>query len=194
MYVADILVPDECHKLVVVGFFFTCLATVFVLLRVITRVWFVRSVGIDDGFIVLSNVCLRHVLCLLSLTHSAWYFGIPGCCDGAYVLESNITPAEMLICFRGSIWPWTTSRPETTLAVHPSDNSQRYIIHNMPSRSQAVNIIPMPTHFHNTNRPQSLHRPDCVLFSLWNVVSDVDHLHLLPRGKVLGRLDTWKVP
>ncbi|KAG5659833.1 hypothetical protein KAF25_002392 [Fusarium avenaceum] len=56
MYVADILVPEQCHKLVVVGFLFTCLATVFVLLRVITRVWFVRSVGIDDGFIVLSNL------------------------------------------------------------------------------------------------------------------------------------------
>ncbi|WZH46803.1 uncharacterized protein QYS62_007911 [Fusarium acuminatum] len=56
MYVADILVPEQCHTLVVVGFLFTCLASVFVLLRVITRVWFVRSVGLDDGFIVLSNL------------------------------------------------------------------------------------------------------------------------------------------
>lgn len=70
MYVADILVPEQCHKLAVVGFLFTCLATVFVLLRVITRVWFVRSVGIDDGFIVLSNVCFHHALCFLPLTHS----------------------------------------------------------------------------------------------------------------------------
>jgi hypothetical protein len=62
MYVADIFVPEQCHTLVVVGFLFTCLASVFVLLRVITRVWFVRSVGLDDGFIVLSNVCLHHAL------------------------------------------------------------------------------------------------------------------------------------
>jgi hypothetical protein len=86
MYVADILVPEQCHTLVVVGFLFTCLASVFVLLRVITRVWFVRSVGLDDGFIVLSNVCLHHALCFLPLTHPAWYFGISGCCNGAYVL------------------------------------------------------------------------------------------------------------
>lgn len=100
----------------------------------------------------------------------------------------------MLICFRGSLWPWTTSRSDTTLAVHPSDNSQRHILYDMPSRRQAIDLVSMSAHFHNAYRAQSLHRPDRVLFSLWNVVSDVDHFHLLPRGKVLGRLDTWKVP
>ncbi|KAF4958111.1 hypothetical protein FSARC_11099 [Fusarium sarcochroum] len=56
MYVTDILVPEQCRALVVVGFLFTCLASVFVILRVITRVWLVRGIGIDDAFIVLSNL------------------------------------------------------------------------------------------------------------------------------------------
>lgn len=56
MYVADIFVPKECHALVVLGFFFTCLASGFVTLRFITRICFVRSVGVDDGFIILANV------------------------------------------------------------------------------------------------------------------------------------------
>jgi hypothetical protein len=187
MYVTDILVPEQCHTLVVVGFLFTCLASVFVILRVITRVWFVRSVGIDDGFIVLSNVCLHQALSFLPLTHSAWHFGISGCCNGAYVLsQSNTIPTKILICSRGSIWPWTASRSKTALAVHPSHNRQRHILHSMPSRRQAVYLVSMPTHFYNADRAQSLHRPDCVLFSLWNFVSHVDHLHLLPRGKILG--------
>ncbi|KAL4728016.1 hypothetical protein ACLX1H_004723 [Fusarium chlamydosporum] len=56
MYVADIFVPKECHALVVLGFFFTCLASGFVTLRFITRICFVRSVGVDDGFIILANL------------------------------------------------------------------------------------------------------------------------------------------
>ena len=56
MYVVDIFVPEECHALVVLGFLFTVLATVFVILRFITRICFVRNVGVDDGFIILANV------------------------------------------------------------------------------------------------------------------------------------------
>ncbi|WXC50672.1 hypothetical protein SNK03_013191 [Fusarium graminearum] len=56
MHVADIFVPEECYALVILGFLFTCLASVFVILRFITRVCLVRSVGADDGFIILANL------------------------------------------------------------------------------------------------------------------------------------------
>ncbi|RGP62569.1 integral membrane protein [Fusarium sporotrichioides] len=56
MYVADTFVPDECYALVIVGFLFTCLATIFVVLRLVTRVCFVRNVGVDDGLIILANL------------------------------------------------------------------------------------------------------------------------------------------
>lgn len=62
MYVADIFVPQNCHALVVVGFLFTCLSSVFVILRIITRVWIVRSIGIDDAFIALSNVGITSLI------------------------------------------------------------------------------------------------------------------------------------
>ncbi|CAF3511597.1 unnamed protein product [Fusarium graminearum] len=47
---------EECYALVILGFLFTCLASVFVILRFITRVCLVRSVGADDGFIILANL------------------------------------------------------------------------------------------------------------------------------------------
>ncbi|OBS22986.1 hypothetical protein FPOA_09305 [Fusarium poae] len=56
MYVADIFVPEECHTLVILGFLFTCLASIFVILRFITRVCLVRNVGADDGFVILANL------------------------------------------------------------------------------------------------------------------------------------------
>jgi hypothetical protein len=56
MYVTDIFVPEECHTLVILGFLFTCLASIFVILRFITRVCLVRNVGADDGFVILANV------------------------------------------------------------------------------------------------------------------------------------------
>ncbi|QPC62904.1 hypothetical protein HYE67_005135 [Fusarium culmorum] len=56
MHVADIFVPDECYALVILGFLFTCLASVFVILRFITRICLVRSVGADDGFVILANL------------------------------------------------------------------------------------------------------------------------------------------
>ena len=56
MYVVDIFVPKECHALVVLGFLFTVLATVFVILRFITKICLLRNVGVDDGFVVLANV------------------------------------------------------------------------------------------------------------------------------------------
>lgn len=59
MHVANIFVPEECYALVILGFLFTCLASVFVILRFITRVCLVRSVGADDGFIILANVSIN---------------------------------------------------------------------------------------------------------------------------------------
>ncbi|KAJ4138635.1 hypothetical protein NW768_002485 [Fusarium equiseti] len=56
MYVVDIFVPEACHTLVVLGFLFTVLATVFVILRFVTRICLVRNVGVDDGFIILANL------------------------------------------------------------------------------------------------------------------------------------------
>ncbi|RBR07522.1 uncharacterized protein FIESC28_10603 [Fusarium coffeatum] len=56
MYVADIFVPEECHSLVVLGFLFTVLATVFVILRFITRICLLRNVGVDDLFIILADL------------------------------------------------------------------------------------------------------------------------------------------
>ena len=56
MYVVEIFVPEECHALVVLGFLFTILATVFVILRFITKICVLRNVGVDDGFIILANV------------------------------------------------------------------------------------------------------------------------------------------
>lgn len=57
------MVPEQDYALVGVGFTFTVLASLFVVLRIITRVWVVRSLGGDDGFIVLSMV--RHKMLLL---------------------------------------------------------------------------------------------------------------------------------
>ncbi|XEV07324.1 hypothetical protein FSHL1_012611 [Fusarium sambucinum] len=56
MYVADIFVPHECYTLVILGFLFTCLASLFVISRFITRVCLVRSLGADDGYIILANL------------------------------------------------------------------------------------------------------------------------------------------
>ncbi|KAL6407647.1 hypothetical protein AUP68_08668 [Ilyonectria robusta] len=55
MYVSNIFVPEQNYALVGVGFTFTVLAIIFVVLRIFTRVWLVRSVGADDGFIVIST-------------------------------------------------------------------------------------------------------------------------------------------
>ncbi|KAF7557723.1 hypothetical protein G7Z17_g413 [Cylindrodendrum hubeiense] len=55
MYVAGIFVPEVNYALVGVGFTFTILAIIFVVLRIFTRVWLVRGVGADDGFIVIST-------------------------------------------------------------------------------------------------------------------------------------------
>ncbi|KAF7562357.1 hypothetical protein G7046_g1765 [Stylonectria norvegica] len=54
MYVADIYVSPQNYALVGVGFTFTILAIIFVSARIVTRVWLVRNIGIDDAFIVLS--------------------------------------------------------------------------------------------------------------------------------------------
>ncbi|OAQ57581.1 hypothetical protein VFPPC_12202 [Pochonia chlamydosporia 170] len=54
MYVADIFVSENNYSLVGVGFTFTVLAIVVVVLRIFTRLWVVKSFGVDDSFIVLS--------------------------------------------------------------------------------------------------------------------------------------------
>lgn len=56
MYVADILVSPKNYALVIVEFVFTILAIVFVTLRIFTRLWIVKGIGFDDGFIVLSTL------------------------------------------------------------------------------------------------------------------------------------------
>ncbi|KPM36033.1 hypothetical protein AK830_g10531 [Neonectria ditissima] len=55
MYVSDIYVPPQNHALVGVGLTFTVLAALFVVLRIFTRLWLVRSMGVDDVFIVIST-------------------------------------------------------------------------------------------------------------------------------------------
>ncbi|KAI5460227.1 hypothetical protein BGZ63DRAFT_359196 [Mariannaea sp. PMI_226] len=54
MYVTDIYVSKQNYGLVGVGFTFTVLAVLFVLLRIITRLWLVKGMGFDDGFIIIS--------------------------------------------------------------------------------------------------------------------------------------------
>ncbi|KAH7121980.1 hypothetical protein B0J13DRAFT_680159 [Dactylonectria estremocensis] len=56
MYVADIFVPEVNYALVGVGFTFTILAILFVVLRIFTRLWLVRSMGADDVFIIISTL------------------------------------------------------------------------------------------------------------------------------------------
>ena len=56
MYIADIYVSPQNYALVGVGFTFTILAIIFVTLRIVTRVWLVRNIGVDDAFIVVSAV------------------------------------------------------------------------------------------------------------------------------------------
>lgn len=59
-YIAGIPVVGRNYGLVVSGFLFTSVAVLAVLLRVFTRVFLVKNVGIDDCFIAASMVC-RHV-------------------------------------------------------------------------------------------------------------------------------------
>ncbi|CAM1506170.1 Fc.00g058110.m01.CDS01 [Cosmosporella sp. VM-42] len=54
MYIADIYVSPQNYALVGVGFTFTILAIIFVVLRIFTRLWLVRNIGVDDAFIVVS--------------------------------------------------------------------------------------------------------------------------------------------
>lgn len=56
MYVADIYIVPRNHGLVVSAFFFTTLAVMAVILRIITRVGLVHNIGIDDGLITLAAV------------------------------------------------------------------------------------------------------------------------------------------
>jgi hypothetical protein len=56
MYIGDVFVSEKNYALVGVEFTFTVLASASVVLRIITRLWLVKSIGIDDGFIVLSMV------------------------------------------------------------------------------------------------------------------------------------------
>ncbi|KFH48503.1 hypothetical protein ACRE_006540 [Hapsidospora chrysogenum ATCC 11550] len=54
MYVADVHIVKRNYGLVVAEFLFTTLAVVAVVLRLVTRMVFVRNVGVDDGFITIA--------------------------------------------------------------------------------------------------------------------------------------------
>lgn len=56
MYIGDIFVSTRNQPLVIVEFTFTVLAGICVSLRIFTRLWLVKIIGFDDGFIVLSMV------------------------------------------------------------------------------------------------------------------------------------------
>lgn len=56
MYVGDIEIVEKNTSLVVALFFFTILGIFCVTLRVITRLWLVRNLGLDDVFIVFATV------------------------------------------------------------------------------------------------------------------------------------------
>ncbi|OAQ57505.1 hypothetical protein VFPPC_17157 [Pochonia chlamydosporia 170] len=65
MYVADILVSENNYSLVGVGFTFTVLAIVVVVLRIFTRLWVVKGFGVDGGFIVLSLATLGFLIAVI---------------------------------------------------------------------------------------------------------------------------------
>lgn len=54
MYVADINIVERNHGLVISLFIFTVLAVVAVSMRIFTRLFLVRAIGVDDVFITLA--------------------------------------------------------------------------------------------------------------------------------------------
>ena len=62
MYVAGIYVSPANYNLVGLGFAFTITALVFIALRIFTRVWIVRSFGVDDALIAITGVSIVYFL------------------------------------------------------------------------------------------------------------------------------------